>query len=208
MDQTQETHKKIFQMACGEFPHKHFTFNGEEAVLYRGFKISLKEGNYNWQDTRNDNNYQSVDPLITENILKRGFYVTLTLLMLHTDKEKMVRLDREIFERERQIKYWSGKSSEIWRTLKKQQKGIRENGNLSGTQKKQKLSLLDRRYKRKKNLYIKKRKVLKEEQEQLEANHAFYVSRIKSYKIQKLWESTVWGTEVPTKHSSTCSKET
>ena len=184
----QKTYRKIFEMACKEFPHKHFVFILEEAVLYRGFKISLKEGVYYWQDTRNNGYYEPVDPLITENVLKRGLYKTLTLLVIHTDKEKIRSLDRGIFKIEREMQYWSLKSSEIWRAYKKNEKGIKSNVKLTNIQKTDKISILEKRYEHKKNLYIKKRKVLKEEQEQLEADHVFYKSRIKSYKNQKLWE--------------------
>lgn len=190
MDLIQETYRKIFKMACREFPHKHFIFIGEEAVLYRGFKISLKEGVYYWQDTRNNSYYEPVDPLITENVLKRGVFKSLTLLMLHTDEEKIRHLNRSLFERERQISHWSKKSSANWRTLKRNEKGIRSNSKLTQQQKQDKLLLLDNKYFHRKNLYIKKRRVLKEEQEQLEVDHSFYLSRIKSYKIKKLWEST------------------
>lgn len=199
----QEIYRKIFKMACKEFPHKHFIFNIEEAVLYRGFKISLKKEVYYWQDTRNSNYYEPVDPLITKNVLKRGFYTALTLLMIHTDEEKIQLLNRDIFDIEKQISYWSLKSSENWRISKRNEKGIRSNDNLNNRQKQDKLFLLTNKYSLMKNLYIKKRRVLKEEQEELEGDYTFYLSRIKSYKKQKLWESTAWDQEEgPTKHSS------
>ena len=202
----QETYKKIFEMGCREVPHRHFDFVLEEAVMYRGFKISLKEKVYYWEDTRNSNYYDPVDPVITENVLKRGFFIGLTLLMIHTDEEKLHVLGRDIFEMDEQINYWVIKSSENWRNLKSQEKGIKLSPKLDPVQKESRIQLLTKKYHEKKNLYIKKRRVLKEEQEQLEADHAFYSSRIKSYKNQKLWESTVWEPEVQTKHFSTYSK--
>ena len=138
----QETYKKIFEMACREVPHRHFNFMQEQAVIYRGFKISLKGGTYHWEDTRNSNYYELVDPVITENILKRGFFIGLTLLMIHTDEEKVHILKRDIFQRGEEINYWTSKSSENWRNLKNQEKALQLNSKLDPVQKQSRLQLL------------------------------------------------------------------
>lgn len=180
----QRMYRKIFKMACEELPHRHHVFITEEAVMYRGFKISLKDGKYYWHDTRYTNYYEPVDPLITENVLIDGFYNTITLVMIHNDDDKMCEIRRETFNIEQQIKYWVNKSSENWRNFKKQEVGILSNLKLTPEQIEHKITVLDSKYLRKKDLYIKKRGVLKQEREQLEADMAFYLSRIKSYKNQ------------------------
>ena len=81
----QKIYRKIFEIACTELPHKHYIFGGEECVMYRGFKISLKEGVFYWEDTRDNNYYEPVDPLITNNILISGFLKTLTLVGVSTN---------------------------------------------------------------------------------------------------------------------------
>ena len=193
----QETYKKIFEMACREVPHRHFNFMQEQAVIYRGFKISLKGGTYHWEDTRNSNYYELVDPVITENILKRGFFIGLTLLMIHTDEEKVHILKRDIFQRGEEINYWTSKSSENWRNLKNQEKALQLNSKLDPVQKQSRLQLLTKKYYEKKNLYVKKRKVLKEEQEQLEADHAFYSSHGRIHGAQFLSRYLVYDEQSP-----------
>lgn len=178
----QKMYSKIFKMACEELPHRHLVCVSEEFVMYRGFKISLKDGEYYWQDTRYTNYYEPVDPLITENIFIDGFYNTITQVMIHNDDEKMCEIGRETFSIEQQITYWSNKSSENWRIFKSQETGILSSLKLTTEQIEHKITILNAKYIKKKNLYIKKRGVLKQEREQLEADMAFYLSRIKSYK--------------------------
>jgi hypothetical protein len=178
----QQAYQQIFEMACKELPHKHHKFKGEEYVMYRGFKVSLKCNKFYWQDTRYTDFYEPVDPFITENILIEGFYTTITNVMTHNDNEKVYNISIELFNISEQVKFWVNKSSENWRSFKSQETIMLSNTKLTQDQIEHGKNVFNNKYLEKKNLYIKKRGVLKQEREQLEADKAFYQSRIKSYK--------------------------
>ena len=177
----QEQYEKIFEMACEELPHRLFVFGSETAIIYRGFRISKVAGKYIWQDVRYDGFYDEVDPIITAHILKNGFIKTLTELMIHNDKERLYQLEQRVDEIERTIKYWTLESSKNYRNYKKSETGIISNLNLTKEQIDYKLENLHKRYIWRKNLYIKKRRVLKEERAVVETKIAFYQSRIRIY---------------------------
>lgn len=177
----QKTWKQIYEMACEELPHKLFNFGNERFILYRGFRISKLDGEYKWQDVRNDSFYTPVDPIITKHILDNGFFKTLTELMVHNDKERLYQLNKRADEIERETKGWTNKSSENYRNFKKSETVIIENLNLTPDQIDHRIEALNKKYMRNKNLYAKKRRVLKEERKEVEAQTVFYESRIKLY---------------------------
>ena len=177
----QQLYEKIFNMACEEIPHRVFVFGNERCVIYRGFKISELDGIYSWQDIRDNSFYDPVDPIITNQILKKGFVKTLTEMMVHGDKERLYQLQERVKEIDRTIKYWVNKSSENYRNQKKTETGILSNLKLTQEQIEHKLETLNKKYLKNKNLYVKKRRVLKEEREEVEAQVTFYKTRIKLY---------------------------
>jgi len=177
----QEHWQKIFKMACEEVPHRIFNFGNERAVIYRGFRISELNGEYQWQDVRYHSFYDKVDPIITEHILKNGFLKTLTELVVHNDNERLYQLDKRLGEIENEIKGWTNKSSENYRNFKKAEIGIISNIDLTPEQIDHRIDLLNRKYMKNKNLYAKKRRVLKEERGNADISIVFYKSRIKLY---------------------------
>lgn len=177
----QDLLKQIFDMACRELPHKILKCGGEEFVIYRGFRISNYKGEYKWQDVRNDSFYLPVDPIITNRVLEYGFFRTLTELMVHNDKERLYQLNLRITEIEQEVKHWTNKSSENYRNFKKLETETIENVNLTPEQIEHKIDAFNIKYTKNKNLYAKKRRVLKEERLIVESKIAFYKSRIKLY---------------------------
>ena len=177
----QDTLKKIFEMAILELPRRHQTFHDEEAVLYRGFKISKKNKLYYWQDTRYSNYYEPVDPKITEKVLENGFVITLTQVMSHNDKEKILDLTREIEKKDALIAYLAKESTKLWTSYIKKRTLINKDNKIQDEVKKTKKDTLKRRYEKKKNLYQKKRRVISEEREELKVDLKFFESRIKLY---------------------------
>jgi len=153
----QKDYEKIFYIAKTEVPHRYFIFDTEEAIMYKGFKISLKKGEYDFFDTRFSNYYKPVDPLITEKILKLGFVKTLNLVMLHNDESKILLLKRQIETINKYIDYWVEKSRLNWSKNRS-------------------------KYYKNKKLFAKKRGVLREKKVDLKADLNFYQSRIKTYK--------------------------
>jgi hypothetical protein len=176
----QDVLEKIFLMATEELPHKVFNFGGEQTVLYKGFRISKKRGKYFWFDTRYDGYYDPVDPIITNNILQEGFYVTLNKLMVHNDRERLHDIVSEIETLNNRIQKWIDKANENWNAFLRQRKGIRASERMSDSQKKEKIKRLKKAQERKKKVYQKKRRVLREQKQKLESDRAYYVSRIKS----------------------------
>jgi len=181
----QDTYQKIFEIAVDELPDRHFTFHNEEAVLYRGFKISKNKDGYKWQDTRYSDFYEIVDPRITENVLKRGFSVTLNEVMLHNDEEKVLNLSREIEKKDALIAYWAKESTKLWTNYNKKRTIINKDEKIDEDLKASRKATLKQRYEKKKNLYQKKRKVISEEREDLKVDKKFFESRIKLYNKLK-----------------------
>lgn len=177
----QDILRQIFDMAVKELPDRYQTFHNEEAVLFKGFKISKDKDGYHWYDTRYSNYYEPVDPKVTENILENGFSFTLTEVMLHNDKDKVLTLAREIEEKDNLIVYWTSESSKLWANYNKRRKSVNENEELSKAEKDKKKASLKKRYERKKNLYQKKRRVISEERDELKADKKFFESRLKLY---------------------------
>ena len=177
----QDTLEKVFNLAVEELPLRHFRFIDHECVIYKGFKISLKKGEYNWEDVRYSNFYEKVDPLITENILKLGFSLTLTKVMLHKDKDKLLEINREIEKINMEVNYWTKRSTENWNKYKKKETEIKNNTDLSNEIIDKILESISNKYHKDKELFKKKRRVLKQEREEMMANFIFYESRIKIY---------------------------
>lgn len=177
--------QKIFQMAVEELPDRHQTFQGEEAVLYRGFKISKVKDEYDWQDTRYSNYYEPVDPKVTENVLENGFSVTLNEVMLHNDKDKVLTLSREIEKKDAQIAYWAKESTKIWTTYNKKRTLINKDEKIDENLREVRKATLKKRYEKKKDLFQKKRRVISEEREDLKVDKKFFESRIKLYNNLK-----------------------
>lgn len=177
----QDTHKKIYEIAKSEQLTQMHNFHTEDAILYRGFKISLtKVGEYTWEDTRYSNYYEQVDPKITEQILLKGFTKTLNEVMHHNDKEKVLSIKREVEKIDAQIKEWSKMSTELWNNYNKETKTTEAN-ELDESKKRARLSTLKNRYERDKRLFQKKRRVLVEEKEEVRRDLVFYEARIQMY---------------------------
>lgn len=181
----QDIFRDIFQMAIQELPDRHYTFVGEEAVIYKGFKISLKEGVYYWQDTRYDDFYEVVDPKVTENVLSKGFSITLNEVMLHNDHDKVLNLSREIEKKDALIAYWAKESTKLWTTYNKRRTLINKDEKEDEKTKLSRKATLKKRYEKKKNLYQKKRRVISEEREELKNDKKFFENRIKLYNKLK-----------------------
>jgi hypothetical protein len=177
----QEHWRKIFKMACEEIPHRIFIFGKEYAVIYRGFRISELEGKYEWKDMRRHSFYDKVDPVVTQHILKKGFLKTLTELMVHDDHERLYQLEKKVGDINSEIKYWTNKSSENYRHYKVSEVEIITNTMLETEQIEYKTELLNKKYIINKNLYAKKRRVLKEEKKKVGVQITFYKSRVKLY---------------------------
>lgn len=181
----QDIFKQIFEMAIKELPPRHQSFIGEEAVLYKGFKISKIKDKYFWQDTRYSNFYEVVDPKVTKKVLENGFSVTLNEVMLHNDKDKILILSREIEKKDALIGYWTKESTKIWTNYNKKRLNINKDEKITHEEKKLKRNNLKKRYDKKKDLFQKKRRVISEEREELKADKKFFESRIKLYNNLK-----------------------
>ena len=169
----EETYHKIFEMAVEELPNRHQTFQDEEAVMYRGFKISKRKTVYQWQDTRYSNYYETVDPKVTENVLENGFSVTLNEVMLHNDKDKVLNLSREIEKRDALIAYWAKESTKIWTAYNKRRTVINKDEKIDEDLRATRKATLKKRYEKKKDLFQKKRRVISEERDDLKADKKF-----------------------------------
>lgn len=175
----QDILRQIFEMAIEEMPTRHYTFIGEEAVLYKGFKISKIKKEYFWEDTRYSNFYEVVDPKVTKKVLENGFSVTLNEVMLHNDLDKILILARDIEKKDALINYWSKESTKLWTTYNKKRNSINKDKKITHYEVKTKKNNLKKRYEKKKDLYQKKRRVISEEREDLKADKKFFESRIK-----------------------------
>lgn len=170
-------------MAKAEVPYPPFDFLTEEVIIYKGFRASKSiEGEYKWMDVRFDDYYEQVDPLITEKVLELGFVKALTLVMIHNDADKLIELERRIINIDKEIEYWVNRSTEIYNHRRREVTKINKNTTLSEDAKKKKKSSLNRRYEKDKILFEKKRRILKEEKDDIKIDHTFYNNRIKSFK--------------------------
>jgi len=181
----QDIFKQIFDRAVSELPNRLQAFQDEDAVLYRGFKISKRKEGYYWQDTRYSNFYEKVDPKITEKVLENGFALTLNEVMLHNDKDKVLSLSREIEKKDALIAYWAKESTRIWTAFNKRKNVISKDTKTDEETKLIRRATLKERYEKKKDLFHKKRKVISEEREELKADMKFFDSRIKLYNKLK-----------------------
>jgi hypothetical protein len=178
----QDTYKLIFDIATKELPRNIQHFIHEDAILHRGFKISLdKKGNYNWFDTRYSNYYEKVDPLITKRIIEVGFVKTLGEVMNHSDKEKVLAINRDIESIEDTIKLLSKDSTKLWSKYNQELKKTKNNENLNKGKKKQKLTALRSKYESDKSKRQKSRNLLVGEKEALKVDLNFFSTRIKMY---------------------------
>lgn len=173
----QDTYRQIFEMAKRDCPEQVFRFHSEEAVIYFGFRISKKDGEYRWRDARFNDYFEPVDPIITEKILELGFKECILQVIRHTDEDRVVKLNRDMKQIEAEIDYWTAQASKAHNRMKKQ---------VSKAQKdKEKIAKIKERCEKKKKKYAKKRGVLKSEKEALQADIKFYESRIKLYQTQE-----------------------
>jgi hypothetical protein len=170
----------VFEIAKKEFPRRLVNSGGEQFIIHRGFKTGLKNGEYVWKDVRHDNFYNEVDPLITEKVLELGFDITLKTVMVHDDKNKLLILSRRMERIDAETMYWVNMSTEIWNRYKRQQISV-ANRSASKELLKKRTEYFKRSYKRKRALYNKKRRILKEEKEEVFADYVFYDNRIKTY---------------------------
>jgi hypothetical protein len=184
MREQQDIHREIFYLACHELPNRIHTFKGEEVIFYKGFRISRLDHVYQWQDIRYNDYYEPVNKFVTDNILKSkdGFCRTLVKVMAHNDLEKLDNLKRDIEKLNAQTAYWVKKSSENWSRRVSQRKGITNNETLSDEEIKDKLIKLNNKYNNNRLLYEKKRNILKEEKEDIQADIVFYNSRIRNHR--------------------------
>lgn len=176
----QETHKIIFELALKEQLTFLQKFPQEDAILYKGFKISKTKDGYKWEDTRYDNYYEPVDPLITETILLKGFTKTLNEVMHHNDLEKVVLISREIEKIDNEVTYWTKESTKLWSEFNNKCKKINKD-EVDRGKKDTRISALKRKYERDKALFQKKRRVLAEQKEEIRKDLIFYEARIKMY---------------------------
>ena len=176
----QDIFKQIFELAIKERPTILQSFSHEEAILYKGFKISKIKNDYKWEDTRYDNYYEPVDPKITEKVLENGFIKTLNEVMHHNDLDKVLNIHREVEKIDAEVSYWTKESTKLWNEFNNKSKKIEEDEVDKG-KKETRISALRKKYERDKSLYQKKRRVLAEEKEEIRKDLVFYETRIKMY---------------------------
>lgn len=160
----QEVLKSIFKLAKGELPHRVFEFSNEICVMFKGFKASICEGVYKFEDVRHSDYYEEVDPLIVNAILSQGFSKTLSEVMVHDDKMKVVKLRRHVINLNVEINHWVLASRENYAHY--------SNGEITKS-----------KYQRKRRLYAKKRSILKRKRADVEADIEFYSNRIKMFQV-------------------------
>lgn len=177
----QDTLKEIYELAIKEQPLHYHDFPNEEAVMYRGFKISKSKKGYKWEDTRYSNYYEKVDPKITKNVLKSGFSVTLNLVRLHNDKEKIVLINRRIIEINKDIQIWSKESTRIWNEYKSILRTVDSDKKINSKTKKKKKHNAKSKYETDRALFQKRRRILGEEKDELKSDLNFFKTRSKTY---------------------------
>ena len=177
----QDIYKRIFDLATQDRLTLLQDFPKEEAVMYKGFKISRSKGLYKWEDTRYDNYYEQVDPKITENVLSKGFVETLNEVMHHNDLEKVTNINRDVEKIDAEVNFWTKESTRIWNEFNNKKKKINKD-EIDEGKKKTRISALQSKYERDKVLFQKKRRVLAEEKEEIRKDLVFYETRIKMNK--------------------------
>jgi len=177
----QDILKKIFELATSELPSNHFRFQKEEAVMFKGFKISKDSSGYKWEDMRYSDFYEPVDPKITEQILLKGFEFTLSEVMAHNNIFKLEKISREIEVKDSLISYWVTESTKIYAEYNKKRTSINKDSRLTAEVKKRRKDSLRKRYEKNRDLYQKKRRVISEQREELKADKKFFESRTKLY---------------------------
>lgn len=178
----QDTYKQIYEMAVREVDRPPFEFQSESVVIHKGFRVSKTiEGEYGWKDVRFDDYYEEVDPLITEKVLELGFVKALTLVMIHNDQDKLVELERRIINIDKEIEYWVGQATEIYNERKKAIRKINYSKTLSDATKKKRVASANKNYEKNKKLFEKKRRILKEEKDDVRVDQTFYSNRVKLF---------------------------
>lgn len=169
-------------MALKEVDRPPFDFFNEMAIIHKGFRVSRTiDGVYGWKDVRFDDYYESVDPLITEKVLELGFVKALTLVMIHNDHDKLVELNRRVININKEVEYWVNRATEIYNDRKRAISKINKSKTLSSETKKKRLASANKRYTKDRKLFEKKRRILKEEKEDVKVDQVFYSNRIKSF---------------------------
>jgi hypothetical protein len=178
----QGIYKQIYEMALEEVDRPPFNFHTEQVIIHKGFRVSKTiDGVYDWKDVRFDDYYEEVDPLITEKVLELGFVNALTLVMIHNDADKLIELNRRVINIDKEIEYWVNKSTEIYNNRKKAISTINRSETLSKETKRRRLTSADKKYDRDRRLFEKKRRILKEEKDDVKVDQIFYNNRIKSF---------------------------
>lgn len=177
----QETYKIIYEMAEAEVPRPPFDFHTEKAIIHKGFRISKTiEGEYDWKDVRFDDYYEEVDPLITEKVLELGFVNALTLVMIHNDHDKLVKLNRRVINIDKEIEYWVNMSTAIYNARRRQITIINKSLTSEDSKRRKKIAL-NKKYEKDKILFEKKRRILKEEKDEVKIDYTFYNNRIRNF---------------------------
>lgn len=178
----QEIHRRIYEMALVEVARPPFDFLTEEVIIHKGFRICrTNKGEYHWKDARFDDYYEDVDPIITEKVLEIGFVKTLTLVMIHNDHDKLIELARRIVTIDKEIEYWVNQSTEIFNNRKRNVRSINQSKTLSNETKRKRIITANRKYEKDRKLFEKKRRILKEEKDDVRVDQTFYSSRIKAF---------------------------
>lgn len=172
--------EQIYRKAKEELPLHYHEFKGESAIMYKGFKVSRSSEGYKWEDMRYSNYYEEVDPRITEEIIRTTFSKTISDVMNHDDKEKITFLKRDIVDTNNLIQLWTKESTYLWNNYKKKIKGIESDKKLTYEIKDKRKVGATAKYNTKKALFQKKRKVLSEKKDCLNADLKFFEARVKS----------------------------
>lgn len=168
----EDIYEQIFEMAIKEVPNQHFRWEGEEVVIYKGFRISKKDGEYFWKDARHSDYFDPVDPDITEKILEIGFKKTIIEVMRHTDKDRLLDLKRKMEKLDAETKYWVKEASKAYnKMIKKTKNEVDQN----------KIKAAKSKYEKDKSKFLKKRGVVKSEKDALQSDIDLFESRIKMY---------------------------
>lgn len=181
----QEIYKRIYEMATLELAMPPYDFGGEEAFIHKGFRVSKTiDGEYSWKDVRFDDYYEEVDPIITEKVLELGFINALFLVMIHNDHDKIVKLNRRAISIDLEVEHWVSMATTIYTEKNRNINKLNRSKTISEETKKKRKASLIKKYERDKLLFEKKRRILKEEKDEIRADIEFYYSRIKAFENQ------------------------
>ena len=172
--------KQIFDKAKEEMPCNFINFYYEECLFYRGFKVSynIYEKRYLWQEARSPM-YSTVSPSISNHVLRDGFKDTINeVAKLHYQK-RLLQINRDILDINKQVEYWIDKANTNYITFQKHRRGILGNDDLNKEGKRFKIKLLQEKYDKRQKLFEKKRGVLKEEKLSLMADRDLYITKLK-----------------------------